>query len=96
MWRGIAAQTLQSADSYRDLLHETGFTVRSVEDLTEEWGVVLEERFAMYGQLRDETLRAGLPAGDEAFYVAYGKLVELVKTRVLGGGRFSAEKPPVA
>jgi sarcosine/dimethylglycine N-methyltransferase len=96
MWRGIAAQTLQSADSYRDLLHETGFTVRSVEDLTEEWGVVLEQRFAMYGQLRDETLRAGLPAGDEAFYVAYGKLVELVKTRVLGGGRFSAEKPPVA
>jgi sarcosine/dimethylglycine N-methyltransferase len=51
MWRGIAAQTLQSADSYRDQLHETGFTIRSAEDLTEEWGVVLEQRFAMYRQL---------------------------------------------
>ena len=96
MWRGIAAQTLQSADSYRDLLQETGFTIRSVEDLTEEWGVVLEQRFAMYRQLRDETLRAALPAGDEAFFAAYGKLVELVKARVLGGGRFSAEKPRAA
>jgi sarcosine/dimethylglycine N-methyltransferase len=96
MWRGIAAQTLQSAESYRDLLHETGFTVRSLEDLTEEWDIVLEQRLAMYRQLRDETLRQGLPAGDEAFYAAYSKLLELVKARVLGGGRFAAEKPRAA
>jgi hypothetical protein len=62
-------------------------------DETDEWGVILEERFAMYRQLREETLRQGLPAGDEEFYAAYGKLVELVKARVLGGGRFAAEKP---
>ena len=93
MWRGIAAQTLHSAESYRDRLHGAGFVIRSVEDLTEEWGVILEQRFAMYRQLREETLRQGLPAGDEEFYAAYGKLVGLVKARVLGGGRFAAEKP---
>ena len=47
----------------------------------------------MYRQLREETRRQGLPAGDEEFYAAYGKLVELVKARVLSGGRFAAEKP---
>ena len=93
MWRGLAAQTVQSAESYRGLLHSGGFIVRSVEDLTEEWGMILEQRFAMYRKLRQETLRQGLPAGDEEFYAAYGKLVELVKGRVLGGGRFAAEKP---
>jgi hypothetical protein len=46
----------------------------------------------MYRQLREETLRQGLAAGDEEFYAAYGKLVELVQARVLGGGRFAAEK----
>ena len=50
-----------------------------MEDLTDEWGVILEQRFAMYRELREETLRQGLPAGDEEFYAAYGKLVELVK-----------------
>src|SRR5215204_5846066 len=93
MWRGIAAQVLQTSDSCRELLRRVGFVVRSVEDLTEQWGTILEERFAMYRKLREETLREGLPAGDEEFYAAYGKLVELMKARVLGGGRFAAEKP---
>jgi sarcosine/dimethylglycine N-methyltransferase len=93
MWRGIAAQSLQSSDSYRNLIQTVGFVILSVDDLTDEWGVILEERFAMYRQLREETLRQGLPAGDEEFYAAYGKLVELMKARVLGGGRFAAEKP---
>jgi ubiquinone/menaquinone biosynthesis C-methylase UbiE len=93
MWRGIAAQTLQSLDGYRGLLERTGYRVLSVEDLTEAWGMILEERLDMYRALRDEALRAGTPAGDEAFYGAYGRLVELVKRRALGGGRFAAEKP---
>jgi cyclopropane fatty-acyl-phospholipid synthase-like methyltransferase len=94
MWRGIAAQTLQSVESYKALLTHAGFDVRLVEDLTTEWGAVLAERFAMYRRLREETLEQGLPAGDEEFYRAYGKLVELVQKRVLGGGRFVAMKPP--
>jgi SAM-dependent methyltransferase len=93
MWRGLAAQTLQSVDGYRALVAGAGFVLRSAEDLTEEWGAILEERFAMYRKLREETVRQGLPAGDEDFYGAYGKLVELVKARALGGGRFAAEKP---
>ena len=70
MWRGIAAQSLQSSDSYRNLIQTVGFAVLSVDDLTDEWGIILEERFAMYRQLREETLRQGLPAGDEEFYVS--------------------------
>jgi len=93
MWHGLGAQTLQGVEGYRELLPVAGFVVLSVEDLTDEWGVILEQRFAMYRELREETLRQGLPAGDEEFYAAYGKLVELVKARVLGGGRFAAEKP---
>ena len=59
-------------------------------------GRILEQRFAMYRRLREETLQQGLAAGDEEFYAAYGKLVEVVKARVLGGGRFAAEKPRAA
>ncbi len=93
MWRGIAAQTLQSIDGYRAFLVQAGFRVVSTEDLTELWGTVLEERLAMYQKLRGETQRAGTPSGDEAFYQSYVRLVAHVKARVLGGGRFVAEKP---
>ena len=96
MWRGLAAQSIQSFESYRDLLQRAGFAVGPADDLTGEWGAILDERFLMYRRLREETLRAGLPAGDEAFYAAYGKLVALVKARVLGGGRFMAAKSPGA
>jgi SAM-dependent methyltransferase len=40
MWRGIAAQTLQSAQSYRALLDAAGFVIGSFEDLTEEWAII--------------------------------------------------------
>ena len=93
MWRGIAAQTLQSIDGYKASLVKAGFQVVSIEDLTDFWGTVLEERLAMYQKLRVETKRAGTPSGDEAFYQSYARLVAHVKARVLGGGRFTAEKP---
>jgi sarcosine/dimethylglycine N-methyltransferase len=93
MWRGIAAQTLQSIDGYRASLVKAGFQVVSIEDLTDLWGTVLEERLAMYQKLHVETKRAGTPSGDEAFYQSYARLVAYVKARVLGGGRFTAEKP---
>ena len=66
--------------------------VRCAEDLTDHWSVILETRFAMYRKLREETLQQSLPAGDGLFYEAYGQLVQLVKARVLGGARFTAEK----
>ena len=67
--------------------------VVSVEDLTAEWGTLLEQRLAMYRKLRREAEAAGTPAGHDAFYRSYVRLVELVKLAALGGGRFTAEKP---
>jgi ubiquinone/menaquinone biosynthesis C-methylase UbiE len=92
MWQGIAAQTLQGLSDYRRLLDQAGFSMLSVEDMTDEWAVILRERFAMYRRLREETARESLAAGDEAFYRAYARLVALVEERTLGGARFAAER----
>lgn len=92
MWRGIAAQTVQSFRGYEDLLRDIGFRDLSSEDLTAEWGEILEERFRMYRALREETVKLGTPSGDEDFYRSYARLVALVQARTLGGGRFTARK----
>jgi sarcosine/dimethylglycine N-methyltransferase len=92
MWRGIAAQSVQSFVSYPKMLREIGFRNVAVEDLTADWGRILEERFAMYCKLRKETARLGTPTGDEEFYRSYARLVALVQEGTLGGGRFTAEK----
>lgn len=92
MWQGIAAQSIQGFDSYRTLLQRAGFRDIQVEDLTGEWGEILAQRFAMYRKLREETLRAGTPSGNDAFYQAYARLVALVQAGSLGGGRFVAVK----
>jgi len=92
MWRGIAAQSVQSFVSYPQMLREIGFRNVAVEDVTADWGGILEERFAMYRKLRDETQRLGTPSGDDDFYRSYARLVALVQERTLGGGRFTAEK----
>jgi hypothetical protein len=36
---------------------------------------------------------AGTPAGHDAFYESYVRLVDLVSEAVLGGGRVSGQKP---
>ena len=92
MWRGIAAQTIQSFDSYDRLLRDVGFRIISRKNLTAEWGRILQQRFAMYRKLREDTIAFGTPSGDEEFYRSYARLVALVQARTLGGGRFSAEK----
>jgi sarcosine/dimethylglycine N-methyltransferase len=92
MWRGIAAQTVQSFSGYEDMLRDIGFRDVSSEDLTSEWGDILEERFRMYRALREETVKIGTPSGDEDFYRSYARLVALVQARTLGGGRFTARK----
>ena len=92
LWRGMAAQTLQTVESYRGLLERAGFRIVAVEDLTPEWGVILAERLAMYRKLREEAERAGTPPGHDAFYESYVRFVELVQEGSLGGARFTAEK----
>jgi SAM-dependent methyltransferase len=93
MWRGMAVADLYNLESYSELVRKAGFTVLSVEDLTVDWGVILKQRLEMYRKLREEAQQAGTPAGHDAFYESYVRLVELVNDAVLGGGRFSGEKP---
>jgi SAM-dependent methyltransferase len=92
MWEGMAVQPAPSFAGYRALVEGAGFKLLSVEDLTDAWGVVLEERFAMYRRLREEALSAGTAAGHDAFYRSYARLVALMQARTLGGARFTAEK----
>ena len=40
MWRGMAAQNLQSVSAYRALLEGAGLRVVSVDNLTKDWGVI--------------------------------------------------------
>ena len=90
LWRGMAAQFLASVGRYRDWLGTSGFEVERVDDLTEEWGPILDQRFAMYRRLRESAGAAGHPAGDDAFYASYRLLVDRVIDRSLGGARFVA------
>jgi sarcosine/dimethylglycine N-methyltransferase len=92
MWRGIAAQSIQSFVTYPQLLQAAGFGSVQTEDLTSEWARILEERFAMYRKLREETQRIGTPSGDSDFYRSYARLVALVQGGTLGGGRFTVQK----
>jgi hypothetical protein len=93
MWKGMAVADLFSLENYSELVRTAGFTVSSVEDLTADWGVILKQRLAMYRKLREEARQAGTPAGHDAFYESYVRLVELVNAAVLGGGRITGEKP---
>jgi sarcosine/dimethylglycine N-methyltransferase len=92
MWQGMAVAPLHSFQAQRDILTCAGFSVLSVEDLTADWGVILEQRLAMYQTLRGEAEQAGTPAGHDAFYRSYVRFVELIKSGELRGGRFAARK----
>ena len=92
MWDGMAAQTLQSISGYRGLLETVGFRVVALEDLTTEWGPILQQRLAMYQAMRREAEAAGTPTGHDAFHRSYVRFVELILARQLGGIRATAEK----
>jgi sarcosine/dimethylglycine N-methyltransferase len=93
MWQGMAVTALFSPQAYGELIERAGFTPRSVEDLTADWGVILKERLAMYQKLRGEARQADAPAGHDAFYASYVRFVDLVNAGELGGARFAAVKP---
>jgi hypothetical protein len=85
-----------SLENYSELISKSGFGLLSVEDLTADWGVILKQRLAMCRKFREEAQQAGTPAGHDAFYESYVRLVELVNDAVLGGGRFAGEKPKLS
>ena len=93
MWQGMAVADLHDLPTYAALVRGAGFVVNTVEDLTAEWSEILVHRLAMYRKLREETQAAGTPAGHDAFYESYVRLVDLVKEATLGGGCFSGQKP---
>lgn len=93
MWQGMAVTDLYDLPAYARLVQGAGFVVNAAEDLTAEWSEILVHRLAMYRKLREETRAAGTPAGHDAFYESYVRLVDLVSEAVLGGGRFSGQKP---
>ena len=74
-------------------MEAAGFRVVSIEDLTVEWGPILQQRLAMFQAMRQEAEAAGMPAGDDAFHRCYVRFVELILARQLGGIRVTAEKP---
>ena len=93
MWQGMAVTELYDLPAYAGLVRGAGFVVNAAEDLTAEWSEILVHRLAMYRKLREETQAAGTPAGHDAFYESYVRLVDLVKEAILGGGRFAGQKP---
>jgi ubiquinone/menaquinone biosynthesis C-methylase UbiE len=93
MWEGMAIQTLQDIEGYRNLLEKAGFQIVSIEDLTVEWGPILQKRLAMYQEMRREAEMSGTPAGHEVFHRSYVQFVELVVNRQLGGIQATAKKP---
>lgn len=90
MWEGMAAQSLQGVEAYRQLLADAGFRDVLVEDLSGWWGEILTERLAMYQRLRLEAERAGTTPGHDAFHRSYIRFVALVQEGSLGGARFAA------
>ena len=94
MWQGMAVTNLYDIAAYRVVIENAGFAVTSVDDLTAEWAETLKVRLAMYIKLRAETQAAGTVSGHDAFYESYVRFVALVSEGALGGGRYSAVKPP--
>lgn len=93
MWKGIAAQSVQTINQYLVLLKAAGFAEVRVVNLSAMWVPILRERLAMYRRLREEAcIRTGVDS--QADYVAfYEAFVALVEKGALGGARFAGAKP---
>lgn len=90
--QGMAVQPIETMDSYRVALEGAGFAPVAAEDLTRQWAPILAQRLKMYEALRTEALKAGTPAGHDAFYRSYVLLVRLVTEGALGGIRIGAAR----
>ena len=93
LWEGMAIEPVETVDGYRALLQAAGFAIVRLEDLTEELGPVLRQRFAMYQVMRREAEAAGTPTGSDTFHRSYARYAELFEARQLGGLRATALKP---
>jgi ubiquinone/menaquinone biosynthesis C-methylase UbiE len=86
----MAAVSLQSIAGYAALLARAGFGGIDAEDVSAQWIGILRRRFAMYQELREDTVaRLGETRYDE-YRQLYAFFVGLVEQGKLGGARFSA------
>lgn len=90
--REMAFAELGSVESYRAWLESAGCDVVEVEDLSDDWRVILADRLAMYRSLRDQTVERFGTAHFEKWDSAYGFFVGLYESGELGGGRFLARR----
>ncbi len=88
----MAATTLQSLRSYRDVLGHAGFHAVEAEDLSAEWRPLLRRRLEMYRALRADTVARFGHEHYEAYAQLYAFFVALVEAGKLGGGRFTATR----
>lgn len=92
MWRGIAAQTLQTVDQYRVLLRAAGFADVETENLSADWIPILQQRLAMYEGLRQDAIRTTGADPHRDYVIFYADFVRLVESGRLGGLRVSASR----
>lgn len=92
----MAAVTIQTIGSYRDLLGRAGFAAVETEDLSREWIAILRRRLEMYRRLREQTVARQGQARYDEYDQLYTFFVGLVESGKLGGARFSARAAPRA
>jgi ubiquinone/menaquinone biosynthesis C-methylase UbiE len=83
---------LGSQEAYRRRFERAGCAVTEVQDLSDEWRVILVERLAMYRSLKAQTVER---FGNDHFTKwdnAYSHFVGCYETGELGGGRFLARR----
>ena len=88
----MAFTDLNTLEDYRVLLEENGCVVNVIEDVSEEWALIMVNRLDMYRSLKGQTVASFGQAHFEKWDRAYSFFVGLYTSGELGGGRFLAQK----
>lgn len=86
--REMAFRDLGSEHTYLRAFEREGCPDPEIQDLSEEWRVILMERLAMYRSLKDQTVERFGAAHFARWDDAYSFFVGLYETGELGGARF--------
>lgn len=92
LWEWMAATTLQTLDSYRELLGRAGFTGVEAEDLSPEWRPIVRRRLELHRALREDRSASLGQARYRDYEQLHAFFVGLVEDGKLGGGRFTATR----
>jgi ubiquinone/menaquinone biosynthesis C-methylase UbiE len=88
----MAFQELGSMENYRHALKREGCEVVEIQDVSDEWRVILAERLAMYRSLKGQTVERFGEAHFLKWDSAYSFFVGLYEFGELSGGRFLARR----